>query len=247
MKIVGYEKSDKGYFYKKVKENNEIKKIRISADEYLQKKKIQKGGRSEPWPELKLNEAQKNLWELDNLLLEIHWGDNNNINTCGIKYDGIIQFIKNNEGNIDYMYKLPNNNGTILERILYVICDYFNNINIMFYSSTLEIIEYIKTPIDKTINKNPLNKIIEKHIQNLCNLFVIIYKKIVYKNGNFKNIYLEVLNKKINEFNKTHPESHNKYYNFIYRQLNNIKEYINNYFAKINNNISNIKPLTINF
>ena len=47
MKIVGYEKSDKGYFYKKIKENNEIKKIRISADEYSNKKKIQKGGNVE--------------------------------------------------------------------------------------------------------------------------------------------------------------------------------------------------------
>lgn len=45
MKNIGYEKSDKGYFYKKIKENNEIKKVRISEEEYLTKsKRIQKGG-----------------------------------------------------------------------------------------------------------------------------------------------------------------------------------------------------------
>ena len=188
MKIVGYEKSDKGYFYKKVKENNEIKKIRITADEYLKKKKIQKGGVNYE----DLSPTDKNLWDLDNLIYR------NCDSMDEIKFNKIIEFINNKNIKINYNYILPNNIGTILLRIITNISE--KNIK---YMIKLFIIIF-----DNTLYKN-FDNYSAKYIYSDKNIYDYYLEILNNENSKFSkdhNISIELNNLKNYIKNKIVPD-----------------------------------------
>ena len=231
MKIVSYEKSDKGYFYKKVKENNEIKKIRITADEYSKHKKIQKGGGT----------PDQNAEELNKLINSNIINTSEQINSS--KNINIIDFINKNKDNINYFY----NNGIILDNLISNIketFDYTPELQLNYNNKTNSVIispaktKYCisrKRACYSFHNGKSYDEIdddiINNYISEKCNIFILIYSEMIKENNhiNYKNIkdyYLEKIIESI-KYIKYIKKYKDKYNTLIYYQLINLMYYIN--------------------